>query len=274
MECVVLTQGRWPAAGFFSARQDIRNGVEWGIHRDTDTVVVHLEGPISRLETELQGCGAALGQPMPGELWIIPAGTRYSARARGGHIRYLELYMDRAGLPAIAARAGHYDAFFHQAALRLESLCTQPTDLARMAAESLAHTMRLDFYQRFGGAPAGPPHPPGFLSTEQKRIESYISDNLAGPIRLTSLATLAGMTAHTFLLAFRANFGTTPAQYIIEQRLRLARRLLSQTSKDITTIALESGFASHAHFTSTFRSRTGITPSEFRRGSSVHNRVW
>lgn len=276
MECVVLAQGQWPAAGFFSARQDIRNGVEWSIHRETDTVVIHLDGPITRLETEHEGCGAALGQPMPGELWIIPAATRYAARATGGQVRYVELHLDHAGLPtpAIAARAGHYDAFFHQAALRLESLSARHDDLARMAAESLVHSLRLDFYLRFGAAPARPPQRLRLLAAEQKTVESYIARHLAAPLRLSVLAGLTGMTTHAFLAAFRANFGTTPAQYIIEQRLRHAMRLLGQPDKDITTIALESGFSSHAHFATAFRSRIGVTPSHFRRHASARNRVW
>ncbi|HEU0118910.1 MAG TPA: helix-turn-helix transcriptional regulator [Bryobacteraceae bacterium] len=276
MESIVLAQGQWPAAGFFSAEQDIRNGVDWTIHRDTDTVVVHLEGPVNHLETEQEGCGAALGPPMPGELWIIPAGSRYSAQAKGGRIRYAELHFRPAALSSpISARAGHYDAFFHQAALRLESLAARQDDLSRLTAETLSFALQLDFYQRFGGAAFPEPHrSPRFLAAEQKRIESHIEQHLDSPLRLPALAALAGRTSHDFLIAFRASFGTTPAQYIIEQRLRRAQRLLANSSKDITAVALESGFSSHAHFSSAFRARLGVTPREFRRLAPRGLRVW
>lgn len=54
-------------------------------------------------------------------------------------------------------------------------------------------------------------------------------------------------------------------QYIIAQRLRRARWLLMHTRNDITTIALETGFASHSHLTTAFKQHTGLTPLAFRQ---------
>jgi AraC-like DNA-binding protein len=54
--------------------------------------------------------------------------------------------------------------------------------------------------------------------------------------------------------------------YRYQTRLRLARALGQLPhAEDITQLALELGFSSHSHFSSTFRSTFGITPSNYRQ---------
>ena len=96
-------------------------------------------------------------------------------------------------------------------------------------------------------------------------IQEFIAANLAGRLTLAVLASLTGLSEHNFLDAFRQTFNATPAQHIIAQRLRRARRLLTCGKQTITEIAMETGFASHSHLATTFKTHTGMTPQEFRR---------
>ncbi len=57
----------------------------------------------------------------------------------------------------------------------------------------------------------------------------------------------------------------TPHQYINEVRLDNARQMLLETDKPIGTIALETGFADHSHFTRAFTRKFGVTPRSERR---------
>lgn len=99
-----------------------------------------------------------------------------------------------------------------------------------------------------------------------RRLCEYIESALDQRITLAGLATLAGMSVHRLLIAFRRNFGTTPAQYILAQRLRRARWHLLNGNADIADIALDCGFASHSHLSAAFKRDTGITPRQFREG--------
>jgi AraC family transcriptional regulator len=83
-------------------------------------------------------------------------------------------------------------------------------------------------------------------------------------ITLAALADLVGLSTHRLLIAFRRTFGTTPAQYVIDQRLARARWLLAHTAYDISTIAGATGFCSHSHLTTTFKRHVGVTPHVFR----------
>ncbi|MFN2601485.1 MAG: helix-turn-helix domain-containing protein [Gemmatimonadaceae bacterium] len=49
------------------------------------------------------------------------------------------------------------------------------------------------------------------------------------------------------------------------QRLTLARRLLSETSRSVTSVAYAAGFQSLRRFNSVFQQRFGISPSALRR---------
>ncbi|GLQ20438.1 helix-turn-helix domain-containing protein [Algimonas porphyrae] len=105
-----------------------------------------------------------------------------------------------------------------------------------------------------------------FLLRAVERLGDYIADNLSQTIRLEDMATVAGMSEHQLLDGFALHFGTTPAQYVLRQRLRWVRSLLAETVLSITDIAFRTGFASHSHLTTRFRTEYGLTPSAFRKG--------
>ncbi len=52
-----LQVGKWPGIDFSIAREDISSETDWKILDNRHTVVVHLNGPIHKLETELDGSG-------------------------------------------------------------------------------------------------------------------------------------------------------------------------------------------------------------------------
>ena len=75
---------------------------------------------------------------------------------------------------------------------------------------------------------------------------------------------LLRLSSGFFCRAFSAAVGKPPHDYIIDRRVSRARTLLQNATLDLSAIALESGFASHAHMTATFRKRLGLTPSQLR----------
>ena len=99
----------------------------------------------------------------------------------------------------------------------------------------------------------------------RRHVVELIDENLDAPPDVHSLAGLAGLGTLAFLRAFKATLGYTLHQYVLHRRIERAKLLLASPSPALTTVALELGFASHAHFTTAFRVHTGCTPSEFRQ---------
>lgn len=94
----------------------------------------------------------------------------------------------------------------------------------------------------------------------------YISQHFASPISVEALASACNMSVSALERRFRKHLGKTPRQYIVEVRLDNARQLLLDTDKSIGTIALETGFADHSHFTRAFTRHFGLPPRAARAG--------
>lgn len=73
------------------------------------------------------------------------------------------------------------------------------------------------------------------------------------------------MSPRTFARRFVAETGTTPAQWLIQRRLDLARRLLEQTELPIEAVATKSGFGSATALRQHFGRAVGIPPADYRR---------
>jgi transcriptional regulator GlxA family with amidase domain len=96
-------------------------------------------------------------------------------------------------------------------------------------------------------------------------LREHIEKSLGGPIRLTDLSRVSGMKIHNLLVAFRHSFGTTPAQYILAERMRRVRWLLEHTPLSIAAIAAETGFSSQSHLCIQFKLKEQVTPMQYRR---------
>lgn len=108
--------------------------------------------------------------------------------------------------------------------------------------------------------------PRGGLSSRQlRRVTDHIEVNLARPIRVETLAALAGLSSGRFTDAFKASTGETPHAYIIERRVRLAQRLMLDTDEPLCQIASACGFSDQAHLTRLFGARVGQTPLRWRK---------
>jgi AraC family transcriptional regulator len=144
-------------------------------------------------------------------------------------------------------------------------------DTSQMQAESHGEVIRLHLLRVFSpdaaAAPNGRMTRPFLNKKTARLLREFIHDQLGEPLALNDLAELAEMTTHQLLIAFRRAFGSTPAQYIIQQRLCEAQRQLHGARRDITTIALDCGFASRSHLTACFSRHLGVSPSEWRSAS-------
>ena len=83
-------------------------------------------------------------------------------------------------------------------------------------------------------------------------LEDLAADPLTGHLLTRTINVDPRLEA--FLTAARAHL----------LRIDEARRLLTETRMDITSIAIELGFSSSQHFASRFKNLTGRTPSDYR----------
>lgn len=147
----------------------------------------------------------------------------------------------------------------------LQSLAICNSHFERLSFDLTAGLLVLHLFERYGDDIKQSPVRGGLGASRQRRVLDHIDAHLGEDISLKALARDAGLSRDHFAKAFKASLGMSPHRYIGERRVHRAKELLLDRSQSITDVALDLGFASHSHFTDTFRKATGITPSRYRK---------
>jgi len=82
---------------------------------------------------------------------------------------------------------------------------------------------------------------------------------------LDSVAAAAGLTRRTFTRRFQKSIGTSFGDWLAEQRVALAQRLLEATEKSMDMVAFEAGFGSATSLRQHFAARLRTSPAQYRR---------
>lgn len=98
------------------------------------------------------------------------------------------------------------------------------------------------------------------------RLLDWASERLEQPLTLADLAQVAGVSQRTVIRRFRAALGTTPLQWLLTQRIRLARELLESTEYSIEQVAELSGLGTPGNFRQQFLRTCGVSPLRYRKG--------
>jgi len=106
----------------------------------------------------------------------------------------------------------------------------------------------------------------GWMTPRRLRLSlDLIEEELATKLTVARLAASLGLSTGFFSRAFKEAVGKAPHDFIIDRRIARAREQMGSGVDDLSAIAQEAGFNSHAHMASVFRKRLGVTPTEVRR---------
>jgi transcriptional regulator GlxA family with amidase domain len=101
--------------------------------------------------------------------------------------------------------------------------------------------------------------------TSMGQLLTWMERNLHSNLSLPVIARQAAMSTRTLSRHFRAQIGTTPADWIARARIRRAQRLLETTELTVERLAAEAGFRSAAVMREHFGQIVGTTPLAYRR---------
>lgn len=93
---------------------------------------------------------------------------------------------------------------------------------------------------------------------------TWMLEHLDQAFTVDDLARRSAMSPRTFARRFVAETGTTPHQWVTDQRVLRARQLLEETDLPVEAVARDAGFGSAALLRHHFTRCTGITPTAFR----------
>lgn len=102
------------------------------------------------------------------------------------------------------------------------------------------------------------------------QLEEILRRDLSHQWTVDEMAALVGLGTTLFNEKVKSYSGFSPLNYLINIRISEAIKLLKKKDVSITDIALDTGFYSSQHFSTTFKKLTGFTPGEFRKNNSYN----
>ncbi|SDU27335.1 GlxA family transcriptional regulator [Gordonia westfalica] len=245
---------------------------------DADMIVVPswpedlppLDGPLRRILTDGHERGAIIVGLCLGAIPVADAGllsgrsavTHWAAmdalRKRHNDIPLdsLVLYVDHGDVLTSAGTASAIDACLHLVRERLGA------DVANDVARRLVVAPHRD-----GGQAqyTRQPVPETASGNPISELMGWAVQHLDEPLTVARLASRASMSTRGFVRNFKLVTGTTPAQWVLQQRLDRARVLLETTDLGMDGIAQRCGFGSSVTMRQNFAAAFATSPTSYRR---------
>ena len=203
-------------------------------------------------------------------VFVLAAAGLLDGKAATTHWRYADRLKERYPLVDVQANALYVDE---------GSLLTSAGSAAGL--DMMLHLVRRDHGPRVANQVAQrlvvPPHRLGdqaqFVARPMPldeaarlaRLMDKVRAQPAGDWTLATMAERAAMSVRTLQRQFQQSLGMSPVDWLIRERVELARQLLETSARPLAHVSSLAGFGSEESFRRHFRLATGVSPTAYRR---------
>ncbi|MGP4003582.1 GlxA family transcriptional regulator [Streptomyces sp. 8N706] len=272
-----------PEPGPVRTEADFSLNVEHGPEAlaEADTVVIpasYERGPVFQEGRLSEPLAAALARTRPGARMVSICTGSYVLAAAG--------LLD--GRPATThwRSTDHFQRLFPKVRVDPDVLFIDDGDVLTSAGVASGIDLCLHIVRRDHGASVAndvarrsvvPPHREGGQAQYVRRpvpepqlatttsSRAWALGRLDRPIRLRELAEQESMSLRTFTRRFREEVGLSPGQWLVQQRVERARRLLEDTDLPVDRVARDAGFGTAASLRQHLQAALGTSPTAYRR---------
>ncbi|UUZ86413.1 AraC family transcriptional regulator [Paenibacillus sp. P26] len=104
----------------------------------------------------------------------------------------------------------------------------------------------------------------GHVSVVEK-IKGFITEHYDQDLSRETIASQVYLSPDYLDRMLKRETGMSMKEYLLHERMRIARELLSKTDMPVTQVATHVGFNNLSHFTKVFRKHTDRNPSDYRQ---------
>jgi two-component system response regulator YesN len=96
-------------------------------------------------------------------------------------------------------------------------------------------------------------------------IKAYINTNIESKLTRKEIADKVFLSPDYLTKLFRKETGLTLIEYVTEEKINAAKRMIIQEKMQIGEVAGRLGYENFSYFSEIFRKKTGMLPSEYKR---------
>jgi AraC family transcriptional activator FtrA len=174
-------------------------------------------------------------------------------------VRTNALYVDEGALLTSAGSAAGLDMMLH-----LVRRDHGPRVANQVAQRLVVPPHRLGDQAQFVARPM-----PQDEAARLARLMDWVRAHPAEDWTLASLAERAAMSVRTLQRQFQQSLGMSPVDWLVRERVELARQLLETSTRPLAHVSSLAGFGSEESFRRHFRLATGVSPMAYRRQFGV-----
>ena len=98
--------------------------------------------------------------------------------------------------------------------------------------------------------------------------KEYINNNYSKDISLDDVSRQVNISPYYFSKIFKEDMGEGFVEYLTKIRMEKAKELLTTTEYSMKEICAMVGYADPNYFSRSFKKNVGVTPTEYKEGSS------
>ncbi|NMH24301.1 AraC family transcriptional regulator [Flavobacterium solisilvae] len=99
---------------------------------------------------------------------------------------------------------------------------------------------------------------------------SFIRNNIRESINLKQLSEKACMSTTSFYRYFKRELGMSPIEYILNEKIKYAKKLLSNPNIQVNEVSYATGFEDCNYFIRLFKKYEGVTPKQYQLMNFTH----
>lgn len=100
---------------------------------------------------------------------------------------------------------------------------------------------------------------------QQYHLSRVMEENFGYNLKLQDYALLCHQSMSSFKKNFKQHYHTTPAAWLLQKKLDLARHKIMTTGLSISQVSFECGFEDTSHFIRVFKQKNKLTPLQYRQ---------
>ena len=105
-------------------------------------------------------------------------------------------------------------------------------------------------------------------STLAQQILAELDKAIGSSVSIDDICATLFISRSKMIREFKKHYNTTPHAYLIDRKIGFAKMLLQNSRHSVRSISSYLGFADEHYFANVFKSKTGMTPTQYRKSKS------